>query len=81
MHLKKFEYHVVSEILLSREEIEHLISMSKVHYDLTCQAASEVGGFIYGWKNKLWNDAEVSVCATTSTGERDLEEFCSIIIE
>ena len=33
--------------------VEALISLSIKHYDATCRAAGQVGGFLYGWRNRL----------------------------
>jgi len=33
--------------------VRALLKLSKSHYDSTCRAAGEVGGFLYGWMNLL----------------------------
>jgi len=48
-----FSYKVVIHFSLTRAELETITIMSKHHYDYKCRAASEVGGFIYGWHNSF----------------------------
>jgi hypothetical protein len=48
-----FNYKVLANIILTRAEIDHLIHVSSLHYDRTCQDAGKPGGFIYGWYNMI----------------------------
>lgn len=64
MIFENFEYKVITNFILTREELDHLIKVSHAHYDSKCQSASEIGGFIYGWKNMLFESSEVSVSMT-----------------
>jgi len=45
----KPEFHLT----ISKEIVLLLSRKSKQHYDGTCRNASEQGGFIYGWVNRL----------------------------
>lgn len=41
------------EISATPELVATLIKLAGHHYDGTCKAAAEVGGFLYGWRNSL----------------------------
>lgn len=43
----KFDF----QIPFTTTDIEVLMELSANHYDGKCQAASKIGGFIYGWNN------------------------------
>ena len=49
---------------LTGEQLGLLIALSKAHYDSTCRAASERGGFIYGWSAELELDPIAKFSAT-----------------
>ena len=53
MKYTSYSYLIIVNFEISREELEHLIKVSSIHYDRKCQDASKQGGFIYGWKNRL----------------------------
>lgn len=37
--------------------IDVLMRLSDLHYDVTCKAASKLGGFLYGWNNAItWKE-------------------------
>ena len=36
---------------LTNEQVDLLTLASERHYDRVCQSASQIGGFIYGWRN------------------------------
>lgn len=36
---------------LTEAEVDLLLELSSRHYDGKCKAASQCGGFLYGWKN------------------------------
>ena len=36
---------------LTEDEVELLIHLGQLHYDITCKEAVNVGGVIYGWSN------------------------------
>jgi hypothetical protein len=59
-----FNYKVISNIVLTRAEINHLKHVSSIHYDEKCKNAGRLGGFIYGWYNMLGTDDEVEISAT-----------------
>lgn len=43
---------------LTLQQVKLIAAVSENHYDGTCRAASQVGGFIYGWINYLTFAAE-----------------------
>ena len=59
-----FSYKVITNFTLTKAEMDHLMLTASKHYDNKCKAAGEQGGFIYGWKNSLWNKDDVEVEAT-----------------
>lgn len=62
-----FEYEVKIRLHLTRREIERIIELGVKHYDGVCKASCLVGGFVYGWANRLMIDeAEVIVVTATS---------------
>jgi hypothetical protein len=59
-----FFYRVQAEVLLTKEDVGRLTFYSGRHYDSKCRLASELGGFIYGWKNHAEYAEEIPVSAT-----------------
>lgn len=43
---------------ISLSQVQVLNEMSKMHYDAACRQASMSGGFLYGWHNTRWFEAE-----------------------
>jgi hypothetical protein len=50
-----FIYHATLEVEFSQEDIDEMTQASIKHYDATCRAISQVGGFLYGFRNHLSN--------------------------
>jgi hypothetical protein len=66
---------------LTAEEIEALVTCSSHHYDRTCNMASRLGGFIYGWHNTLTTptDTEPLSTAAVSATTHQLDLCCKIL--
>ena len=43
---------------LTLSQVDLLMKLGLMHYDHTCNAAVRVGGFIYGWNNRVTFSAE-----------------------
>ena len=65
----------VIQFTLAPEQLDVLLTLSGLHYDSTCRAASQVGGFLYGWKNQCEWSLETKVSASW----RDLDICCKIL--
>jgi hypothetical protein len=62
--MPKFSFSVLTIFTISKENLLHLQQVALRHYDGTCQAAGQPGGFIYGWINMLYDKDEVECTAT-----------------
>ena len=51
------------DMVVNEEEIAAIIDAGARHYDSTCRAAVNVGGFVYGWSNMV-SDGPCTVTAT-----------------
>jgi len=49
--IKGFRFKVEVRLQITRSELDHMIECSQAHYDWKCKAASQQGGFLYGWRN------------------------------
>lgn len=56
-------------------QLRVLLLLSSLHYDGKCNQASQVGGFIYGWKNTL------SMGRTAIKATWDNVDTCAKILE
>lgn len=65
-------YHIP----LSQDQVRVLMALSKAHYSSECVNAGEVGGFLYGWSNRVTFDP-TAVCIA-SHNELDI---CLKILE
>lgn len=50
-------------LTISLLTVEALRKLSKLHYDATCKAAAEPGGFLWGWKNMVEDEGKGEVSA------------------
>lgn len=66
MKRQGFHYRVLAEILLSVDELNHLIEQASNHYDPKCRNTALIGGFLYGFRNRM-------VWAQQSEGATSLE--------
>ena len=78
--IKGFAFRVEVNLALTRKEISHMMECSKRHGDLKCHAASQEGGFLFGWCNQMdWaeesGEHEVEVRATY----RQMDTLCKIL--
>ncbi len=73
----QYEYAVSVRLKFSREELDHCIAVSGLHYDGVCQDASKCGGFLYGMKNVIEIDKADSVKWTLTA--RELDTLCKIL--
>lgn len=64
-----FEYEVKVRLRLTRPEIERIMELGRKHYDGVCKAACNVGGFVYGWSNRLMFDESEMVVVTATSRE------------
>lgn len=53
LEITGFHFRVQVLFKITIEELEHMIRCSEMHYDYKCKAASQRGGFLYGWRNML----------------------------
>lgn len=56
MKLDYFFYRVQTEVIFTKADIDIAIRCSQRHYDAKCRAASEIGGFLYGMRNKVHDE-------------------------
>jgi len=61
MHVNTLYPIVHADVHFTRLEIHQLLDLSKKHYDGRCKAASQHGGILYGWNNRLGNEAGVDI--------------------
>jgi len=72
----KPEFHLP----LTMAHVELLTACSEAHYDHRCKQASQVGGFIYGWKNRLAFPTDLEELNLVSGDWGDLD-LCLKILE
>jgi len=53
MKRTSYHYSIVTLAAYTKEDVDLLMVMSQRHYDSKCRQASQVGGIIYGMKNRL----------------------------
>lgn len=63
------------EFRISRQQLDFLMDYSSAHYDTECRFASRVGGFVYGWNNRMGIDSYTRVSASF----RDLDTCLKIL--
>jgi len=51
---------VQANVPITFDQIKHIMTCARMHYDHHCKMSAEVGGFIYGWWNNFWPHAEKS---------------------
>lgn len=64
MKMNGIVYVPEATISFAAEEVEVLVQCSAAHYDHRCREASEVGGFLYGIRNRLMNGTADCCLAT-----------------
>lgn len=81
--IREFWFRVEIDLELTKAEVEHLMACSKAHYDYKCKQASEVGGFIYGWRNHFELDPETGDGPEATTSVRatwhEMDLACKIL--
>lgn len=84
--ISDFWFRVEIDLELTRAEVEHLVTCSKVHYDHKCKAAAEYGGFIYGWRNHFDKDPneplteeDLKATATVRATWHEMDLVCKIL--
>ena len=63
---------------LTAKEAEMLKILAGSHYDSTCRKSADVGGFIYGWNNMMFNLASDEAESVTGTWD-ELDLACKIL--
>lgn len=64
-----FEYDVKVRIRLTKVEVDRILELGLKHYDSVCKQSCQVGGFVYGWNNRLSIDERDSVEVTAAMRE------------
>lgn len=49
-----FRYEVSAMLRLTGRELEVIFRTAEHHYDGKCAGSAQPGGFLYGWKNRLF---------------------------
>lgn len=70
-----FVYKIKVSLKLTRQEVTDLITVAEAHYDSKCKAAAHRGGFLYGLRNYLDGDEEV----TCDFWAREINLMCKIL--
>ncbi len=80
MEIQGYHYIVEVKLKLTRAEIEHYIKLSERHYDGYCKSISQVGGFLYGWRNVLglFDDSAFVEVSATSRQLDTLAKICEM---
>lgn len=73
----RFEYEVRAVFELSSVDVDYLVRLSGLHYDLTCRAAGRPGpgGFLHGMRNAVNEDG----VATGRLTARQLGLVCKVL--
>lgn len=72
MNRTRFIFEVKTEVEFSREEVDHLVDLSRQHYDHKVRSLVEYGGSLLGLKNRYLCGAACRVQLST----RDLDTLC-----
>lgn len=72
----EFVYRVMSEIEITRDEVDHLLELSASHYDHKCKSVGAVGGFLYGWSMSFVHSLEKETPVSASGDQ--LDTLCKI---
>ena len=75
MNRTRFIYQVLSEVEFSREDVEHLIDLSRQHYDHKVRSLSSVGGLLFGMRNQCMFGGPRTVQLST----RELDTLCKAV--
>lgn len=51
-------FQPVFHLPLTHDDTLLLCDLAAKHYDLACQQAGAIGGFLYGWQNRLYPNTE-----------------------
>jgi hypothetical protein len=61
MKFLKVYYVSEAQITFTKDDLDLLMKCSASHYDATCRAAGNIGGFLYGYTQQLNVQADVEV--------------------
>lgn len=73
-----FCYDVSIRLELDESAIDSLIQLSESHYDGVCKSAGRVGGFLYGWRNRITFAVDDGVDVEFFATNRELQTLCKI---
>lgn len=60
MKFVKMLYSPRCLVSFTKKDVEVLLECSRLHYDVRCKTAGQVGGFLYGIKNHVeWGGPEI----------------------
>lgn len=77
MNRTRFIFEVKTEVAFSREEVDHLIDLSRQHYDLKVRSLAEHGGLLFGLKN--WHLCVGETPQLVQLSTRELDTLCKAV--